>query len=164
MDGDQIPRNSRSLKSVHRLQDQLQQTLSLTQRRSHQRGTERATSVSTQAPDELVLKSVHRLQDQLQQTLSLTQRRSHQRGTERATSVSKGNDAYAAMEAVIMAREWQADAKRANDQKFVEATKAEENYHDAIRRTLEKTEALEKHVKTVTMRADSLVTNEADFF
>ena len=55
-------------------------------------------------------------------------------------------------------------AKRVYDQKFVEATEAEETYHDAIRRTLEKTEALRRHVKTVTMRADSLVTTEADFF
>ena len=71
-------------------------------------------------------------------------------GTERATSVSKGNAAYAAMEAVIMAREWRAEAKRVHDQKFVEAAEAEETYCDAIRRTLEKNEALEKHVKTVT--------------
>ena len=34
----------------------------------------------------------------------------------------------------------------------------------SIKRTLEKTEALERHVKTVTMRADSLVTTEAHFF
>ena len=33
-----------------------------------------------------------------------------------------------------------------------------------IKRTLEKTEALERHVKTVTMRADSLAFNEAAFF
>ena len=49
-----------------------------------------------------------------------------------------------------MAREWQAEAKRVHDQKFVEAAEAEETYHDAIRRTLEKNEALEKQVKTVT--------------
>ena len=46
----------------------------------------------------------------------------------------------------------------------MEAAEGEETYHDAIKRTLEKTEALEKHVKTVTMRADSWVTAEADFF
>ena len=63
-----------------------------------------------------------------------------------------------------MAREWQAEGKRVYDQKFVEATEAEETYHDAIKRTVEKTEVLEKHVKTVTMRADSLVTTEADLF
>ena len=95
---------------------------------------------------------------------AMTKRRSHKTGTERATSTSKGNDAYAAMEAVIMAREWQAEAERAYDQKFVEATEAEVTYHDAIRRTLEKTEALERHVMTVTMRADSLAFVEADFF
>ena len=94
----------------------------------------------------------------------MTQRRSHKTGAERTTSCSKGNAAYAAMEDVIMAREWQAEAKRAYDQKFAEAAEAEETYHDAIGSTLEKTEALEKHVKTMTMRADSLVTTEADFF
>ena len=117
-----------------------------------------------QTTDELVMNAVHRLQDRLQQMLALTLRRSHKTVTERATLVSKGNDAYAAMEAVIMAREWQAEAKRVYDQKFVEATEAEETYHNAIKRTLEKTVALERHVKTVTMRADSLAFNEADFF
>ena len=68
------------------------------------------------------------------------------------------------MEAVILAREWQAEANRVYDQKFAEAAEAEETYHEAIRRTLEKTEALEKHVKTVTMRSDSLAFNETDFF
>ena len=37
-----------------------------------------------------------------------------------------------------------------------EAAEAEETYNDAIKRTLEKTDALEKHVKTVIVRADSL--------
>ena len=63
-----------------------------------------------------------------------------------------------------MAREWQAEAKRAYDLKLAEAAVAEGTYHDAIRRALEKTEALEKHVKTVTMRSDSLAFNETDFF
>ena len=116
------------------------------------------------APDELVLNSVHMLQDRLQQTLVLSQRRSHKTCTERATSISKGNAAYAAMEAVIMARAWQDEATRPYDLKFAEATEAEETYHNAIKRTLEKTETLEKHVKTVTLRADSLATTEADFF
>ena len=117
-----------------------------------------------QATDEQVMNAVHRLQDRLQKMLAATQRRSHKTGTERATSTAKGNAAYAAMEAVIEARGWQDEAKRAHDKKFVEATEAEETFHDAIRRTLEKTEALRRHVKTVTMRADSLVTTEADFF
>ena len=68
------------------------------------------------------------------------------------------------MEAVIEARGWQVEAKRVYDQKFAEAAEAEDAYHASIKRTLERTEALEKHVKTVTMRADSLVTTEADFF
>ena len=68
------------------------------------------------------------------------------------------------MEAVTMAREWQAEAKRAYDLKIAEAAEAEKTYHNAIKRTLEKTVAHEKHVKAVTMRADSLVTTEADSF
>ena len=120
--------------------------------------------------------AVHRLQDQLQQTLALTKRRSYKTVTERATSVSTGNDAYAAMEAVTMAREWQfegAQQEGVNGRKrpSVPMTrnssrprKPKKTYHDAIRRTLEKTEALEKHVKTVTMRSDSPAFNEADFF
>ena len=94
----------------------------------------------------------------------MTKRRSHKTETERATSNSKGNDAYAAMEAVIKARLRQEEAKRAYDQKIADAAIAEEAYHDAIQRTLEKTEALERHVMTVTMRADSLAFVEADFF
>ena len=119
---------------------------------------------TVQATDEQGINAVHTLRDRLQQMLAMTQRRSHKTGTERATSISKGNAAYAAMEAVIMAREWQVEAKRVYHQKFAEAAEAEETYHDAIKRTVEKTEVLEKHVKTVTMRADSLVTTEADFF
>ena len=119
---------------------------------------------TVQATDEQVINAVHRLRDRLKLMTDMTKRRSHKTGTERATSTFKGNAANAAMEAVIMAHEWHDEAKRAYDQKFVEAAEVEETYHDAIRRTLEKTEALERHVKTVTMRADSLVTTEADFF
>ena len=94
----------------------------------------------------------------------LTKKRSHRTESERATSTTKGNDAYAAMEAVIKARAQQEEAKRVYDAKFAVAVIAEEAYHDAISRTLEKTEILERHVKTVTMRADSLTTVEADSF
>ena len=89
-----------------------------------------------QAPDEQAMYAVHKLQDRLQQMLAMTQRRSHKTGAERTTSVSRGKAAYEAMEAVVMACEWQAEAKRAHDQKFVEAAEAEETYHNAIKRTL----------------------------
>ena len=59
---------------------------------------------------------------------------------------------------------WREIGRSAHDPKFADAADAEETYHNAIRGTLERTEALEKHVKTVTMRADSLATTEADFF
>ena len=118
----------------------------------------------TQTTEEQTINAVHRLRDQLKQMTDLTKKRSHRTESERATSTSKGNDAYAAMEAVIKARAQQEEAKRVYDAKFAEAAIAEEAYHDAISRTLEKTEVLERHVKTVTMRADSLTFVEADFF
>ena len=90
------------------------------------------------------MNTVHKLQDRLQKMIAATQRRSHKTGTERATSTAKGNAAYAAMEAVIEARGWQVEAKRVYDQKFAEAAEAEDTYHASIRRTLERTEALEK--------------------
>ena len=68
------------------------------------------------------------------------------------------------MDAITQARDWQEEAKRLYDQQIAEAAEAEEIYNDAIKRTPEKTEALEKHVKTVTMRSDSLSATEADFF
>ena len=92
----------------------------------------------TQTTDEQTVNAVHRLRDRLKQMTDMTKRRSHKTETERATSTSKGNDAYAAMEAVIKARAQQEEAKRAYDTKFAEAAIAEEAYHDAIRRTLEK--------------------------
>ena len=78
--------------------------------------------------------------------------------------MSSGNAAYAAIEAATRAREWQEETKRLYEQKCQEAAGAEAVYNEAIHRTLEKTEALEKHVKTVTMRSDSLAITEADFF
>ena len=86
------------------------------------------------------MNAVHRLQDRLQQTLVLSQRRSHKTFFERAISMSKGNAAYADMQAVR-----QEEAMRAYDWKFAEVAEAEEAHHDAIKRTLEKTDALEKH-------------------
>ena len=118
----------------------------------------------TQTTDEQTVNAVHKLRDRLKQMTDMTKKGSHKIETERATSTSKGNDAYAAMEAVIKARAQQEEAKRAYDTKFAEAAVAEEAYHDAIKRTLEKTEVLERHVKTVTMRADSSAFVEADFF
>ena len=48
--------------------------------------------------------------------------------------------------------------------KCQEVAEAEPGYSDAIKDTHEKTEALEQHAKTVTMRAESLATTEANFF
>ena len=48
--------------------------------------------------------------------------------------------------------------------KCQETAEAKTIFNGTIKDTLAKTEALEKHVKTVTMRAESLATTEADFF
>ena len=63
------------------------------------------------------------------------------------------------MEAVTQARE----APEVYEQKSQEASEAGKLYNCAIMRTFDKTDALEKHVHTVTMRAESLPTTEADF-
>ena len=52
-------------------------------------------------------------------------------------------------------------ARRPNNQA---AEEAETVYNEAIQCTFEKTEVLEKLVRAVTMRADSLATTEADPF
>ena len=68
------------------------------------------------------------------------------------------------MEAATRAREWQEEAKLLYVQKFQDAAEAEAVYNEAIQCTLEKTEALEKLLKTVTKRTDSPAIKEADFF
>ena len=78
---------------------------------------------------------------------------------ERVVTISKGNAPHSAMDAATRSRESQEEANRLYDQKFQDAAEAE-----TVRCTLEKTEALEKLVKTVTMRADSLAITQVNFF
>ena len=68
------------------------------------------------------------------------------------------------MEAAIQARERQEEARLFCETKSQETAEAETIFNGTIKDTLEKTEALKKHVKTVTMRAEALATTEADFF
>ena len=51
------------------------------------------------------------------------------------------------MEAAAQARAWQEEAKRLYYRKFEEVAEAETQNNEAIKRTLEKSEALEKPVK-----------------
>ena len=64
------------------------------------------------------------------------------------------------MEAATQARERQEEARLIREKKSQETAEAETIFNGT---TLEKTEALEKHVKTVTMRTEALATTEADF-
>ena len=66
------------------------------------------------------------------------------------------------MEAATEAREWQAGTRRLHEQKRQAAAEAKTMYSGAIKDTLEKTEALERDVKTVTTRAESLANTVAD--
>ena len=75
----------------------------------------------TQTTEEQTINAVHGLRDQLKHMTDLTKKRSHRTESKRATSTSKGNDAYAAMEAVIKARAQEEEAKRVYDAKFAEA-------------------------------------------
>ena len=100
----------------------------------------------------------------MQQTRVISQRRAQKMLSGRSTSKTKGDAAYEAMEAVAQAREQQKEARRVCEQKCQDAAEAETIFNGAINDTLEKNKALEKHVRTVTMRAESLATREADFF
>ena len=104
------------------------------------------------------------MQDHLQQTVAISQRRSQKTHAEQTASRTKGNAAFAAVEAATLARERQDEAMRQNEQRCQEVAAAETLYNEAIKRTLENTAALEMRVKTVTMWAESLTTTDADFF
>ena len=74
--------------------------------------------------------------------------------SEHTVSKTKNDAAYEATE-LTSARARQEDARRIHDQKCNEAAVAETNYTNATRDVLGKAEALENHVKTVTMRKNS---------
>ena len=74
-------------------------------------------AASEPALDERDTSALHNVQDLLQQTTVLSERRSKKMLTEGGVSISKGNAAYAAMEAAIRAREWKEEAEWLNDQK-----------------------------------------------
>ena len=70
------------------------------------------------------------------------------------------NAAYEAMEAATQARGQKRRGEACSRSKMPGC----QTFNGTNRNTLENTEALEKRVKTVAMRAESLATTEADFF
>ena len=62
------------------------------------------------------------------------------------------------MEALTQVREREEEARRLHEQKCEKAAEAETMFNGPIMDTLEKAEALEKHVKTATMTTESLPT------
>ena len=111
--------------------------------------------------DERIL---HTMQDHLQQTTVITKRRPQKMLSKQSTSKTKDDAASEAMEALTQERERQEEARCVCEQKCDEASVAQTMFNDTFKVTLEKAEALERHVKTVTMRAESLATTDGDFF
>ena len=105
-----------------------------------------APSASEQISDERVTNALHIMRDHLQQTTVISQR---------CAQKMLCDAAHEEMEAATEAREQQEEARRVYEQKCQEATEAEPMFNGAIKDTLEKNKALEKHVMTVTMRAES---------
>ena len=97
-----------------------------------------------------------------QETVAISRRRSQRSCTEQAASRTKGNAAYAAVEQSHR-REVQEELWQLYEQTCQEIPEVWKLHNCATMRILEKTEALQEHAKTVTMRADSLASMEADF-
>ena len=111
--------------------------------------------------DERIL---HTMQDHLQQTTVITKRRPQKMLSKQSTSKTKDDAASEAMEALTQEREQQEEARCVCEQKCDEASVAQTMFNDTFKVTLEKAEALERHVKKVTMGAESLATTDGDFF
>ena len=95
------------------------------------------------------MNALRMMQDHLHQTTVIFLRRCQK--TFRAIR-TRGNVAYDAMEAATQARERQEETRRLYEQKCQEAGEAETIHSSAIKDTLDKAEALEKRVETVTTR------------
>ena len=111
------------------------------------------------------MNALHKMQDYLQQTIVISQRRSQKTYNEQATSRTNGNAADEAKEATATeARERQEEARHFYQQKMSRDRRSRDDLQRHHQRHSCKNEALEKYVKTVTMRADAFATTEADFF
>ena len=119
--------------------------------------------ISESKLDERLTSGLHMMQDHLPQTIVISQRRLQKTLSERSASKTKGNAACETTEAVAEARERQ-ETRRQNERKCQDAGDAETIYSGAIQDTPEQKRSAWEHVKTVTMRAESLATTEADFF
>ena len=108
--------------------------------------------------------ALHVVQANLQPTTVIAQRLLHRMLREQSASQTNGDAACVSVVAVTEARERQEGARRICDQKCGEAAEAETNFHDATLDVFVKAEALERHVKTVTVRVELLATAEVDFF
>ena len=116
----------------------------------------------TQVSDEHVMTALHAMQDHLQQTTVIFQRCSQKSLSEQSTTKQQ-------RVVVLRTRPGRPSPKRVKDKKRRGVTASRSTRRPqwprqsstAPKRT---PDALEKHAKTVTMRAESLATTEADFF
>ena len=117
-----------------------------------------------QLSDERVATALCTMQDHVQQVTVMTHRRCRQNAL-RAHSLKKKKKIRltGAMEALTSARALQEDARCILGQKSNEAAVVETIYTNALQDIFGKAEGLEKRVKTVTLRADSLITTESEF-
>ena len=110
---------------------------------------------------ECVTTALQPMHDHLQQTTVIAQRRSQKMLSEQHASKTKGHFAYEALEAFSQARDRQEEATRLYEHNCEEAAEPETKFNGSVKDTLEKAEALEKHVKKVSTKAEF---TEADFF
>ena len=90
----------------------------------------------------------------------ICQRRSQKMLSVHASS-KKGNASHEAMEALTQARGRQEEV---TSRSATKAAEAETMFDGTTKNTLVTAQALEIHAKTVTIRAESLATTDADFF
>ena len=111
-----------------------------------------------QISDERVTMALHTMQDRQQQTTVIDPLALYRKCFPNNLRLkAKGDAVYEAMKALTQAR-------RIFEQNCDEASVAETLFIGTTKDTLEEAEALERHVKTVTMRAEWLATTDVDFF
>ena len=103
-------------------------------------------------PDERIMNTLHKMPDHMEQTMVVSQKR----GAEDVHRTSRIKDRT---EGCL--RKWR---RGSHMRKCQDAAEARAIFNGILKTLFEQSEALEKHVKTVTMRAEALATTQVDFF
>ena len=110
---------------------------------------------------ERVMTAFYAVPDYVWQMAAVAQRHAQKMLSDHAGS-KKGDAAYEGVEAFSKARAQQLEAKHFYDHKCSEFANAETYYESTTENGFEKAKALKRHMKTVTMRAESLAITEDD--